>query len=927
MLKRLLASCAFGWLCLTHPLAALESHTVIDAVTVAWRSDADTAPFRLHATWRSGAVGEKMDPVVARLIAPDGTVVERLETEGKTTLEWNVEVATPQPGLYRLVWTALKGVLSVSTEPGLPEAVSAHAHGWVLPEGSRRFFFVVPPGLAKLSLTMEGGSVSVEDESGKRRGEGAETLEVDLGDAKGQLWSLETRVARKGVLRFGGAAPLLLAATPEAARAVGDGVTVLPGGVLCFHPWQVEAWKLLETYRKLPPEAFEVPLPDLAAHAAEWEKEPARNAQLFGGGGSYANLRPILAAQNLDPASPWFGSINVWREFDGGARKNAPVFFYRREDAFADDFRSGTGTVMRRNRGGLGVHQAREASHLAAVYQLKAPFNPLYHHPALLRRTVIGILADLMMIRPSELVEPMKNGYYGGNRAFHFSRITQAYSLIGPALPEAEQRVIGQGMRAIADRHLVGRVGLVTNQWLSIPMGIYHVYLGSGDEHYRDWTRRHLRWIMNGDTLGDGERVDKEAGGGLQPAGYHTEAGGPDATYNGITLTEFAQLVRELGDDPEMVEAMRKSYHFFNHTIVPHPFDPWERGFGSYDFSHRTPGSWWESQVGGGILYASDLLPEAGLRAGIGWFIHPQAPDALARFRKVFHYNPENFFDLPSGGASRIGGTRLRAWKFFPKDPKKGEYPAREKEPFFRSFANEFFAVRRGDYYVLIYAGNTRPQWMRKQAKADLRAQDVQNGGGISLLWSEDLGPSLLGTNYGAWGAHSLIARQGEREFRNDYRGTRVEGWDADAWTLTVAARMDGLPLDFRRHYRFLPEGIEVELTIEARDAVKLDAFEEALPLTNEPGFRIQAIGGDRLIGGEPVEGVATLELQTRQKPGVHRIALDPARRVDLRSERGVSYRKGERKLEVLALDLPLEWKAGQREVRRMRFSFGKKEL
>ena len=926
MLKPFFTFFLLGWLALASPVAALESHTVIDAVSVVWRSSADTGPFRIHATWRSGATGEKMDPVVARLIAPDGTVVERLESQDKATLEWEAAVPHPQPGLYRLVWTAFKGVLSVSSDPALPEAFSAHAHGLVLAPGTRRFAMVIPPGLPHLALTLEGGSMAVEDENGKRLGEG-EALEIPAGGAVGKVWSVETRVERAGVLRFGGAAPLLMAATPEAARAVGDGVTVMPDGVICFHPWQVDAWKLLDRYRKLPPEDYEVPLPDLAAFAKEWEKEPARNAQLFGAGGSYANLKPILAEQNLDPASPWFGSIHVWRDFDGGTRKNAPVFFYRREEAFGGDFRSGTTRWMRRNRGGLGVHQAREASHLAAIYQLKAPFNPLYHHPALLRRTVIGILADLMMIRPSELAEPMQNGYYGGNRAFHFSRITQAYSLIGPSLPPEEQRVIGEGMRAVADRHLVGRVGLVTNQWLSIPMGIYHVYLGSGDERYREWTVRHLRWIMNGGKTGDGDRVDKEAGGGLQPTGYHTEAGGPDATYNGITLTEFSQLVRELGDDPQMVEAMRRSYHFFNHTIVPHPFDPWERGFGSYDFSHRTPGSWWESQVGGGILFASDLLPEAGLRAGLGWFIHPQAPDALERFRKGFHYNPENFFDLPAGGASRIGGTRLRAWKFFPKNPLKGEFPARSKEPFFRNFNNEFFAVRRGDYYGLIYTGSTRPAWMHKRTPPDLHTQDVQNGGGLSLLWSEDLGPSLLGTNYGAWGAHSLIARQGEKEFRNDYWATRVEGWDADAWTLTVASRMDGVPLDFRRHYRFLPDGIEVELTIEAREAVKLDGFVEVLPLTHEPGFQVQAIGNDRLIGSDAAQEVTQLELQNRQKPGVHRIALDPARQAIMRHERGISSRTGERKLEALTLDLPLEWSAGQREVRRMRIGFGKKEL
>lgn len=912
-----LALCALPLMTLSAEPLALR---VKDAATIYYQSNGREA-FKLIANWTSKDSGGVMNPVAVRLLAPDGEVVDRLETDlaetGRVGLQWQVEVKVPQSGNYRLIWTAFDGDLQVETVPGLPFAFSGHAGGLFLSEGESRFYFVVPPGMEELILQLGGGASLQEirnqrEESVPFAGDGA--LRVAVSGHAGEVWSLVVAAkSRQASIGFGGAAPVPLALSADAARAVGGAVTVVDGNVICFFPWQVEAWNLLKEYRKLPASAYDVPLPDLAQLASEWEAEPARNRLLFGPGGSYANLKPILAAQNLNPDSRWFGSIDVWRDFDGGKERPLhPVQFYRREEAFGKDFRSGNSLRERRQRGGLGVHQGGwEATNLAAVYELKEKFNPLYRNPALLRRTVIALLQSLMMVRPSELLDPSSTGYYGGNRVFHFTRFTQAWALIGPSLPERERHVIGQGMRAVADRLLVGRVGLTTNQWSFIPVGIYQVYQGSGDERYRDWARRHVTWMLRGGPPSDGVHSDSEAGGGLQPAGYHAESGGPDATYNGLTLEHLALLAREF-DDAQIAASVQKSYQFFNHTLVPHPLDSKKPGFGAADYAHRTPGSWWSPQGGGGLVYMADQLPEAGMRAGFGYFSDPRSPDALERFRELFVYNPESFYNDPAGGASRIGGGRTNAWQFFPKAPKKGIYPAEESGEFFRDFGDEFFFAKRGNYYAMVYAGSSKPAWMRSRAGDDILQQFPQNGGGLSLLWSKDAGPFLIGRNLGAYAAHSLIARKGDKEFKNDYWATKVREYKPDEWTLVVEGKMDGLPLAYTRTYRFGADSLEMNLEISATEDVRLSSFQEVLPLAQEKDFYMEAWAGARSVKAEPLEDRSELRLGSSQKSASHRLVLSPPRTVQRASAKGYSYRKEESTIRPLAFDLPVEWKAGQ---------------
>jgi hypothetical protein len=926
----LFAGASFLLASATISLGESASLTLEDAATIYFHNERGE-PFQLHAEWASAASGGRLDPVVATLMAPDGRIIDRLEADLAETEQalttWAPEITDAAKGTYRLLWTAFKGELRLATEPELPLAVTGHAEGFFVPEGESCHYFSVPPGMDEMVL-FAGSSVrsaQILDQEGAElfagKG-GAEKIQVPTAGRSGEIWSIVTEAkGKERNLRFQGAAPVPLASSTEAAKAVGSGVTVVDDGILCFFPWQVGAWELLKEYRRLPAEAYHIELPVLQDFAEQWESEPSRNATLFGPEGAYANLKPILAMQNLDPKSPWFGSINVWREPGGtNERQTHPAQHFRREDAFGSDFRAAGETLFRRNNGGLGVHQALEAGNLATVYVLETKFNPLFKSTALLNRIIVAQLQDVMMVRPSGMLEPLSTGYYGGDRAFRFNRFMTTYGRVGRFLPPREKAVLDAAFQSVADRHMVGQVGLTVNQWTSIPHGLNHVYEGSGDERYREWTRRHIKWIL---AAGPVAEISKNtgAGGGFQAAAYLPESGGPDATYIGITLAELAYLARE-AEDVELVESIRKIYHLFNHTIVPHPLGKNEIGLGASDFSHRTPGNWWRPQHGAGLTFMADLLPEAGLRTGLGYFERSGSPEALADFRRIFKYNPEDFFDSITGGSSRIGLGRQGAWKYYPTDPKDGLLPVEEEGEFFRNFGNEFFAIRRGDYYVMIYAGATMPKWMGSRAKIDVRQQYPQNGGGMSLLWSRQGGPSLLGRNLGAYAAHSLVAEKNEKEFKNDYWGTRVLSSDPEKWTLEIEGKMTGVPISYVRRYTFHAESIEIHLEISASEDVTLTSFREVLPLVQEGELPIQAREGEKSVNEQIRKNVAGIRLGSPHLAGSHILTFSPVRTASVRPVSGFSYLNRETKMMPLILDLPLAWGSGQKRTFTSRISF-----
>ncbi|HRQ75545.1 MAG TPA: hypothetical protein PK098_06450 [Phycisphaerales bacterium] len=892
-----------------------------------------SAEFRWRDRWRE----HQPRPFLIRAFDPDDRLVVRHEFEGERVPTRNVpwenvtlEIPGGLPGVYQIIaYGFAPAELDIALTPQLSFGVMGHPE-WLASRAGQiqEAYFHVPPGLDRLHVRTRADvrNIVIEDEHGAAllnlRGTNA-SGSIAVTERAGRIWRIKVETTGEYRLNFDWA-PVILCPDPATARAIAGGVTVLEDGVICFHRFQEKAWRLLEKYRQLPARAFDVPVPRLMDYADAWIREPQRNVLLLGAAGVFSTLPAVLYEQNLDPKSPWFGSINVWRDVTSERKprpQNPHATYDRLDSIFRAEERVGGPVSV--DRAGGGIHMGREVAQFAVLYTLDDPINPLYRHPALLNRIIIGALQDLMMIHKHELQMARPTSFSGGMRAFSLERQLETYSIIAPHLPDDVRELLTEGLRRFVDRSLIGVPGGTVNQWAAIPVGIYAYYMGSRDSYYRDWAMKHVQWMATGVHWGHGQK----------PAGYLTESDGPDSTYTGITTTLLAWLYHRTGDE-QVLEIIRRAFYLFNHTIAPDPFNPGGIGVGATDFCHRTAGDWWSPQgKNGGLIAMADILPEAGLREGLFAFFPriPRTPaerlQAERRLRGMLHqpYVPETFFDRnrhPSGGAGRASfsaSSFLHLFHCYPKDPKPGALPMVEQDDFTRNFGNEFFAIRRPSYYALIYAGAPMGEWQRVRVPQDPGGLYPRNGGGLSMFWSPSLGASILGKNWSTYAAHTLVATSANgRVDWEDYWSVRnsfaPDSLGTGEMKLQVSGKLRDQPLRYERSYVFHDDRIDVALTIHAEESCRLVAFEESLP------FRIdqRAIMHAALVGDDGVALTPQVGMRRQARavmlhhPGVrevHVVVFEEPR--DILPMRQEDSRDAAKTWGRISIKLPSTWERG----------------
>ena len=552
-------------------------------------------------------------PLLVRVLCPKERLLERRLIAGDSTDaepmpvdKLSLPIPARGPGVYQVVVSGFGGEVDLVTRPTLPFGVLGHTH-WLCGRGSQYAdtHVYLPPGLDSWPVKCKGdvGALTVLDADGHPRLElsgSAPSGTVKLPDGE-HVWRFSARGGpRPYKLNFGGH-PIILCPDADSARAIRASVDILPDGTVCFHKFQVKARALLERYRRLSAADYAVELPSLQQYEREWLKDPTRNARLFGPYGLYANLPATLHEQNLDPQSPWFGMIYVWHDENGKPRPGNPFAAYDR----------------------LSEHLEPScywADNLALAYALDESFNPLHKNPALLNRAIVAALQNLMFIGEHECDEANPQLYYGGGRAFRMEALVRAYRPVIGDCPDDVRDVWTEGLRRLVDRFTVSEVATSTNQWSFIWSAFADFHSATGEDWYADVLRRHIRWMTSGAMRGWGQAE----------AGYMTESGGPDATYNGITLHHLAGLYHQL-HDPAVLKSIRRCYDLFNHTVAPEPDGAW---LGASDFCCRTPGDWTRPQFGAGLTTMADDVPEAGVRADerpLWIYIPTVAPEALNR--------------------------------------------------------------------------------------------------------------------------------------------------------------------------------------------------------------------------------------------------------------------------------------------------------
>ncbi len=852
--------------------------------------------FDLALRWLDRGRESSPRPTMVRVFDPDENLLLRHEFAGDvakpaTWEDARLRVPPAGRGVYQAIIHGWSGAqVDVKTEPALPFGVFGHLQ-WLSGEKDQYAdtYVCLPPGLRKLPVIASNrlDSLVLADESG------VEKLRLDKNNMKGEVelpaagehvWRLSAR-GEGYRLDFKGL-PIILCPTPQAAQAIRASVDVMPDGSVCFHKHQAAAWRLLQEYRKRPASDFAVEVKALKDYEAAFLKEPARNQLLFGAYGVMALLPPILAEQCLNPASPWFGAIHGWKDEDRKPRADNPLADYNRlgREAFA-----------------------ALTKDLAALYWMQADFNPYFRNPQLLNRIIVGILLDQMVLREGEYVAG-DNIYYYGNHGFSLCHSQSgAFSLVYNDVPPDVQKIWRAGQQRTTDRLIYGNVGGCTNQWTILLIGLWRYYEGTAEAWHKDAVLRNLRWLMSGTLWNTGQR----------PAGYMTEALGPDATYNGITGHCLSYLYHQTRD-PRILDSLRRCYDLFNHTIAPEPGGAW---LGSSGFCHRTPGDWTSPQYGAGLGPMADDLPEAGVRYpdhgpwayALPAHDAPSRAEAETKLRGMMKYCPTDFFDRETVNHGRAVGAfdicfaNWRHWsdKFLP-----GALPCTEQKSFTRNFGDEFFCVKRPGYYAFLYGGTAYQRWQSGTRPKEYNHQFPSNDG-LCLFWSPDFGVSLLSKNWGAGQTNTLLADLGNGRIEWPYYWDTTSAFDVERATARLAGKINSTPLAYERIYRFLEDRVECELTVRAEAAFTLHALSECIPCPlseNKPaGLEVRLLGPD----GHPANEVKTVLFTNAGGKG-HRLELDSPMPARYAQDHSKDHYGGEHDWGQILIALPKTWKEGQ---------------
>lgn len=858
--------------------------------------------FDLTVQHRDQVKGNVERPTLVRVFDPAEKLLHRQELPGpptQTVLEEELKLSIPASGkgIYQVIVTGWHSVyfahntISLTTEPQLAFGVHGHLQELCgLKEQFADTYIYLPPGLRELPVTTSGpgfAELTLLDESG------AEKLKLDKATPKDKValpaggervWRLQAQGSYYG-LNFNGL-PIILCPSPEVARAIKASVDIMPDGTLCFHKHQIAAWQLLQQYKRRPASDYAVEVRPLAPLTEAFLKQPDRHQLLFGPYGSYAHLAPALANQCLDPASPWFGSIHVWQDEQGQPRTDNPFTDYNR----------------------LGLEQfAALSKNLAVLYWLKDEINPYYRDPQLLNRLSIAVLIDQLAMKEGEYCSP-DNTYYWGIHAFTLSHNhSGAFSLIYKEMPAAVQAIWLAGQQRLTDRFIYGTVGGCTNQWAVLVAALWRFYEGTGWPEYRALALRNLEWLMNG-----------RSGTGQLAAGYMTEAGGPDATYNGITTHYLAEFYHA-SKDPAILESLRQCFHFFNHTVAPEPEGKW---LGSSGYCHRTPGDWSSPQYGAGLGVMAKHLPEAGVRYPNSppWAHTPPVTDAASRtaaeemMRRVLSYYPDDFYRREKANTSRGSGAfdiAFANWRYYSDKALPGVLPCQEKDSFTRNFGDEFFCVKRPGYYAFLYGGVRFGLW-QSGTRPKVYNHQFPHNDGLALVWSPQFGSSLLTKNWGAAQANTLLAELADGRIEWPWYWDTKSSFDTEAATATLTGRLNETKLTYERVYRFAEDHISCTLTLKSEEPLTLKRLSECLPfpLKDIKALEVKLLdaAGQPAAAGAPVQGFYF----TNDSGQGHLVVLEQPLAVDVGQDHSKDHYGGEHDYGRVLIALPTRWIVGQ---------------
>jgi hypothetical protein len=763
-------------------------------------------------------------------------------------------------------------------------------------ECPEKLYAFVPPRTSVLHIALKSGVLRIRDAEGhvfwnSQKASDKQKTEIMVQDHE-SIWTFEFPTGHFNFRAWG--FPLILCTTPEAARKIRASVEVLEDGTVVCHKFQRRIAELMPEV--LNPENIghaEDLIEDLAARQDEWLADPLRNSLLLIGYATFIRgIDNALRVQDVNPNSHWSGSFEAY---------NVP------EGVSEEDHRWDTFLPVHELGGAQGSASYKAARGLAKAALLNRDFNPYYGKKELLYRAAASCLRDLMVLNEAEVWPRAADNPYPSTMSFPMgSRNLPPFGLAVPYMPDEIRSVWTEGVRRMLDRSYTNDLVTCRNQSSHCLVANEEFARGSGEPIYTKLSRLYAKRFAEG----------------AHPAGWHMERTGPDASYIGMTNWHEAVYYRMSGDE-DFLDSIRKSYDFFNHTVAPEPDG---KMLGGFNFNHRVGEGFYFEQWSGAKGILDNILPEVGVWAGKE-LTSEEKMEQLERARNAILHELKNPRKPANPGGDFPAGISDPHFEYYSEPDRSGIFPALEQEPFIRNLNDELIAVKRPGYYAVCYVGKPAASDYYISQRHDFRLplpDDAENaggtvdmrkvnpylGGGLSGFWIPDYGHMLLAANWAPTTHHGLIATALDgRRYWEDYFAHHFS-LDDRTGELQIQGEVESLPIIYERRYRFLDDGLEIMLKIQATEDVNLVRFVENIPIARggwkANGVKMAAKG---ISHGEVVSD--TLRIQDNRANGVE-VKLDSPR--SLRFVPDGLRTGGWRKLQIgrAEIELPVKMRKGE---------------
>jgi len=776
---------------------------------------------------------EKPTRIMYRLFDPDENLVIKKyiimsNTINQSPIVLKEKMNFKTTGVYQIRVTA--GCRNALVDIDLPEKTdygisfqNGEYRSW--PKIPEKLYAYIPQRAEKLFLS--GGPLIILDENGKELFNGKKSGSIDV-VKKDVVWTIIP--SQEGVYSVWGF-PFIICNTKQTAEKIKASIHVLDDGTVVSWKFQDDAHKLIKKYANT---VYVGRNEDLAVDFRKFKdtllKDPVENVLLLNNrDGLLAPVPAIINGQNLNPNDHWCGAIDMWKT---AMTKSEPKNRWDRLHIFCE-----------------GLHNGSAGYKLALSALLNIEVNPFFGKKELLYRAALAGLRDITFITESEIAlrKAAEMGTYPGSMAFLMPRLLHSFAVVCPHMPEDIQKVWIRGLQHVVDRHLPEGLVSCQNQSAHYITGFYDFYKGSRIPEYKNEALRYAKYFIDG----------------ASQAGWQPENIGPCGYYNGISHWYMGRYWRESGDI-NMRDALKKSYNFFNHTVVVEPNHDVIAGF---NFNHRVTRGFNYSGYNGARGIADDI-PEIGAWANTGKIITNELREnAILELEATLTNIPRTLEEASIGALSYTFHAEryLYAQSLNPTF----ELPSQEKEFFIRNIGEELIAVKQPGYFVSIYAGKpkvfdvwyirTREQFRKvregeeNEGKVSTYQATPMIGGGMTIFSVPEFGSAIVAANWTPYSHHGLIAFIEDKRYWEDYAATVFTLNEADR-KLVVSGKIEAVPVTYVRTYIFNKDALEVSVVLTATADVKLVRLFENIPVilgaSKENGSEIMVLGEEKSAKG-----------------------------------------------------------------------------